>query len=115
MDEPRTDKVVKIPEDKQPSPEDLGEPQSEKADDDSLPDPFSPRELKKPKTSETKKTKTKKTHKCKQWTQTCQSSFLAMKKPPHRNSQHRNHCGRSCPTNNYLFLFTFSNNLLPES
>ena len=43
MDEPKTDKVVKIPEDKQPSAEDLGEPQSDNADnDDSLPDPFSP-------------------------------------------------------------------------
>ena len=46
MDKPKTDEMVKIPEDKQPSPEDLGEPQSNKAndydDDDSLPDPFSP-------------------------------------------------------------------------
>ena len=41
-DEPKTDEVVKIPEDKQPSPEDLGEPQSNDTDDDddedSLPD-----------------------------------------------------------------------------
>ena len=48
----------KIPEDKQPSPEDLVEPQSNDADDDdndnSLPDPFSPWELKKPKTIGTK-------------------------------------------------------------
>ena len=57
MDEPKTDEVVKIPEDKQPSPEDLGEPQSHDADDDidddSLPDLFSPWEPKKPKTSQT--------------------------------------------------------------
>ena len=46
--------MVKIPEDKQPSPEDLSESQSDDADDDdndnSLLDPFSPQELKKPKT-----------------------------------------------------------------
>ena len=44
MDEPKTGEVVEIPEDKQPSPEDLGELQSDEADDDdnSLPDPFSP-------------------------------------------------------------------------
>ena len=57
-DEPKTDKVVKIPEDKQPSPEDLGEPQSDDTDDDndddSLPDPFSPQEPKRPKMSGTK-------------------------------------------------------------
>ena len=57
-DEPKTDEVVKIPEDKQPSPEDLSEPQSDDAynddDDDSLPDPFSPQELKKPKMMGTK-------------------------------------------------------------
>ena len=57
-DEPKTDKIVKIPEDKQPSPEDLGKPQSDNAnddgDDDSLPDPFSPREPKKPKMMGTK-------------------------------------------------------------
>ena len=47
-DEPKTDEVVIIPEDKQPSPEDLGEPQSNNTDDDddddddSLPDLFSP-------------------------------------------------------------------------
>ena len=50
--------MVKILEDKQPSPEDLGEPQSDDADDDddddSLPDPFSPQEPKKPKTMATK-------------------------------------------------------------
>ena len=52
--------MVKIPEDKQPSPEDLGEPQSDHTDDgnddddDSLPDPFLPQEPKKPKTSGTK-------------------------------------------------------------
>ena len=58
MDEPKTDEVVKIPEDKQPSPEDLGEPQSDEAaaadDDDSLPDPFPPWEPKRPKTLRTK-------------------------------------------------------------
>ena len=52
-DEPKTDEVVEILEDKQPSPEDLGEPQSDDADgdddEDSLPDPFSPREPKNPK------------------------------------------------------------------
>ena len=57
-DEPKTDEVVKIPEDKQPSPEDLGEPQSDDADDDddndSLPDLFSPQEPKRPKTLGTK-------------------------------------------------------------
>ena len=57
-DEPKTDEVVKIPEDKQPSQEDLGEPQSDDADDDddddSLPDPFSPQEPKRPKTLGTK-------------------------------------------------------------
>ena len=57
-DEPKPDEVVKIPEDKQPSPKDLGEPQSDNADndedDDSLPDPFSPQEPKKPKTTGTK-------------------------------------------------------------
>ena len=53
-DEPKTDEVVKIPEDKQPSPEDLGEPQSSDANDDdddddnSLPDPFLPQAPKKP-------------------------------------------------------------------
>ena len=45
-DEPKTDEVIKIPEDKQPSPENLGEPQSNDAnhddDDNSLPDPFTP-------------------------------------------------------------------------
>ena len=49
--------MVKIPEDKPPSPEDLGEPQSNDADDDdddSLPDLFSPWESKRPKTSGTK-------------------------------------------------------------
>ena len=47
--------MVEIPEDQQPSPEDLGEPQSNVAgNDDSLPDPFSPRELKKPRTMSTK-------------------------------------------------------------
>ena len=59
VDEPKTDEVVKIPDDKEPSPEDLGKPQSDDADDDdddddSLPDPFSLREPKRPKTSETK-------------------------------------------------------------
>ena len=57
-DEPKTDKVVKIPEDKEPSPEDLGEPQSDDAaaaeDDNSLPDPFSLQEPKRPKTLGTK-------------------------------------------------------------
>ena len=47
MDKPKTDEVVKIPEDKQPSQEYLGEPQSTEADnydddDDSLQDPFFP-------------------------------------------------------------------------
>ena len=42
MDKAKTDKVVKIPEDMQPPPEDLGEPQSDDADD-YLPDLFSPR------------------------------------------------------------------------
>ena len=50
--------MVKIPEDKQSSPEDLGEPQSDDADNDdhndSLPDPFLLQEPKRPKTSETK-------------------------------------------------------------
>ena len=50
--------MVKIPEDKQPSPENLGEPQSDDAnndnDGDSLPDPFTPWEPKKPKTMGTK-------------------------------------------------------------
>ena len=50
--------MVEISEDKQPSPEDLGESQSDNAnddeDDDSLPDLFSPRELKKSKTMATK-------------------------------------------------------------
>ena len=65
MDEPKTDEVVKIPEDKQSAPEDLGEPQSDDAEDDddddddddgndSLPDPFLLWEPKRPKTSETK-------------------------------------------------------------
>ena len=58
MDEPKTDVVVEIPEDKQLSPEDLGEPQSDNTDDDddndSLPDPFSPQEPKRPKMSGTK-------------------------------------------------------------
>ena len=58
MDEPKTDEVVKIPEDKQPSPEDLGEPKyndtNDDNDDDSLQDQFLPRESKKPKTSGTK-------------------------------------------------------------
>ena len=58
MDEPKTDEVVKIPEDKQLSPEDLGEHQSDDADDDdnndSLPDPFSPQQPKKPKMLGTK-------------------------------------------------------------
>ena len=58
MDEPKSDKVVEIPEDKEPSPEDLGELQSNDADDDddndSLPDPFSLQEPKRPKTSGTK-------------------------------------------------------------
>ena len=49
MDEPKTDKVVKIPEDKEPSQENLGEPQSNDTDDDSLPDPFSLQEPKRPK------------------------------------------------------------------
>ena len=50
--------MVKIPEDKQCSPEDLGEPQSDDADDDddndSLLDLFSLWEPKKPKMTETK-------------------------------------------------------------
>ena len=109
MDEPKTDEVVKIPEDKEPSPEDLGEPQSNDADDDddndSLPDPFS---LHEPKTLETKEDQDKKMHKHKQWTQICQSPFAAMKKLPHRkHSQQRNHHRRSCPTNNYLLIFYF--------
>ena len=55
MDEPKTDEVVKIPEHKQHSPEDLGEPQSDDTDDDdSLPDLFLPWGPKKPKTSRTK-------------------------------------------------------------
>ena len=58
MDEPKTDEVVEIPEDKKPSPKDLGEPQSNDTDDDddddSLPDPFSLWEPKRPKTSGTK-------------------------------------------------------------
>ena len=57
-DEPKTDQVVEIPEDKEPSPEDLGEPQSDDADDDdnddSLPDPFSLQEPKRPKMLGTK-------------------------------------------------------------
>ena len=58
MDEPKIDEVVKIPEDKEPSPEDLGEPQSDDAadddDNDSLPAPFSLQEHKRPKTLGTK-------------------------------------------------------------
>ena len=59
MDEPKTDEVVKIPEDKEPSPEDLGEPQSDDPDnddddDDSLPDLFLLWEPKRPKMSGTK-------------------------------------------------------------
>ena len=49
--------MFKIPEDKEPSPEDLGEPQSNDTDDDdddSLPDPFSLWEPIRPKTSGTK-------------------------------------------------------------
>ena len=50
--------MVKILEDKQPSPEDLGEPQSDNADDDnddaSLQDPSLPQEPKKPKMTGTK-------------------------------------------------------------
>ena len=50
--------MVKIPEDKHPSPENLGEPQSNDAndddDDDSLPDPFTLQEPKKPKMMGTK-------------------------------------------------------------
>ena len=50
--------MVKIPEDKQPSPEDLGEPHSDDANDDdnddSLPDFFSPQKPKKPRTTGTK-------------------------------------------------------------
>ena len=73
MDEPKTDEVVKIPEDKQPSPEDLGEP--------SLTMPmmmtmmilcqthFHLRNPKNLKHWEPKKTKMKKTHTHKQWTQ----------------------------------------------
>ena len=57
-DEPKTDEAVEIPEDKQPSPEDLGEPQSDESDDDDgddlLPDWFSPSEPKKPKMLGTK-------------------------------------------------------------
>ena len=55
MDEPKTDRVVKIPEDKKPSPEKLGEPQSDDDDnDDSLPEPFSLPEPKRPKMLGTK-------------------------------------------------------------
>ena len=57
-DEPKTDEVVEIPEDKKPSPEDFDAPQSDEADNDddhdSLSDPFSPQEPKKPKMSGTK-------------------------------------------------------------
>ena len=54
--EPKMDERAKIPEDKQPSPEDSDQPQSDDVDDDDdnlLPDPFSPQE-KKPKMSGTK-------------------------------------------------------------
>ena len=50
--------MVKISEDKQPSPENLGEPQSDNAIDDnddySLSDPFKPQKPKKPKMIGTK-------------------------------------------------------------
>ena len=107
-------KWSKIPEDKKPSPEDLGEPQSDDADYDnddySLPDRFLPWEPKNPKILGTKEDQDKENT---QWTQILQSSFLVMKKPPHsKHSQQKYHHGRSCPANNCSFLFTFSNDSL---
>ena len=98
--------MVKIPEDKEPSPEDLGEPQSDDTDDDdnddSLPDPFSFREPKRPKTLGIKEDQDEENAQ----TQTMDTEMPAMKKLPHRkHSQQRNHCGRSCPANNYPLLF----------
>ena len=110
MDEPKTDEVVKIPEDMQPSPEDLGEPQSDDTDDDddddSLPDLFSPQGPKKPKTSRTKEDQDEENAQTQTMDTNSQSSFPVMKKLPNsRHSQQRNHHGRSHPTNNYSFLF----------
>ena len=91
-DEPKTE-VVKIPEDKLPSPEDLGKPQSDDANDDdddnSLPDPFSPRELKKSKMTGTKEDQDEED------TQTMDTDM----------PEQRNHRRRSCPTNNCSCLF----------
>ena len=119
-DEPKTDEVVEIPEDKQPSPENLGEPQSDNAsddnDDDSLPGLLYLGNQRNPRRWAPKKTKMKETHK--QWTQICWSSFLATKEMPHsRNSQQRNHCGQKPPANNCSFFIfldpKFNFTLLP--
>ena len=71
MDEPKTDKVVEIQEDKQSSPEDLGELQSDKMMIMMMilcQTHFLLQNPKNQKHREPKKTKTKKTHKHKKWT-----------------------------------------------
>ena len=102
MDEPKTDKVVEIQEDKQSSPEDLGELQSDKMMIMMMilcQTHFLLQNPKNQKHREPKKTKTKKTHKHKKWTDmpelissdkeaTPQQVFTtkkpSRKKPPHK-------------------------------
>ena len=112
-DEPKTDEVVKIPEDKQPSPKDLGEQQSDDTDnyddDDSLPDLFSPQEKPiKHKTSGTKEDQDEENIQ----TQKMDTDIPELisnndEAHPQLKSQQRNHHRRSCPANNYPFLSTF--------
>ena len=84
-DDPEMDEKTRIPEEKKASPEDSDQPQSDDVndedDDDSLPDPFAPKEKKAKMMSGTKEDQVQKVHKQK-WTQ-CRSSSQAMTMMPH--------------------------------
>ena len=107
-DEPKTDEVVKITEDKQPSPGNFGEPQSADNDDydDSLPDPFTPQEPKKPKMMGTKDDQDEGDA---QPMDTDMPELISSDEgdAPQQKFTTKKHCGRSHPTNNCSFLFIF--------